>query len=428
MSNAGILKAFVAVVMAACVLIAAASCGGEISVITTQNAAGSVQEQPVSSARPASIYPQSMSTVADPAATAEPADDPEIESVLDDPELIAKPENAPQEDPEYNKKPVEITPDDTISGVPALRPDTGNQTTTTTTTTTTTASTTGGNSTSNTTNTTTTTPTTAPHPANGWFTADGKTYLYYNNTPVTGHQSIDGVRYYFDKKGVLSSYVGIDVSYSQGNIDWNAVKAAGIDFAIIRVGFRGYGKEGNMRIDEYFERNIKGATAAGIDCGVYFYTQAITVQEAIEEAELTLKAIKGFTLTYPIFFDTELCYADASLNPNPVARANNSNISSQLRTDMAIAFCDTIKAAGYYPGIYASASWINDVLQPSRLKGKYDLWVAHWTSGVTSFSPYTIWQYTETGRVDGISNAVDRNLGMFDYATYIRRNGYNHLS
>ena len=95
---------------------------------------------------------------------------------------------------------------------------------------------------------------------------------------------------------------------------------------------------------------------------------------------------------------------------------------------MAIAFCDTIKAAGYYPGIYASASWINDVLQPSRLKGKYDLWVAHWTSGVTSFSPYTIWQYTETGRVDGISNAVDRNLGMFDYATYIRRNGYNHLS
>lgn len=260
-------------------------------------------------------------------------------------------------------------------------------------------------------------PTEPPVYTDGWHIIDGKTYLYQNGKPVTGWQVIQGKKYYFDSKGVLSSKVGIDVSYAQGNIDWKKVKAAGVDYVMIRVGYRGY-TQGGLYLDSDFVKNIEGATAAGLDCGVYFYSQAITVEEAILEADFVLKAIKGYKLTYPIAFDTEYV-------SDPAARTHG--LTDKQRTDFAIAFCERIKNNGYYPTIYASKSWLLDEMEFSRINGKFDIWLAEWSDKATFPYTYQMWQYSETGKVNGISGYVDLDVSLFDYPTFIKKNGYNHL-
>lgn len=264
-------------------------------------------------------------------------------------------------------------------------------------------------------------PATEPMPPiHGWFTdANGDMFLYQNGKPVTGLQTIQGFRYSFDSSGKLISQVGIDVSYHQGTIDWNAVKRAGVQFAFIRVGYRGWGSAGNLRIDPKFVENIRGAQSAGIECGVYFYSQAITRQEAVEEAAFVLEAIKGYKLTYPVVFDTE---QDA----NAGARTNLANLSDADRTNFCIDFCNTIKNAGYYPAIYASKSWMLDEMEPDRLSG-YDFWLAHYTQQTDYPRAYKVWQYSKQGRVSGISTDVDLNIGYFDYPSFMRKNGWNHL-
>ena len=226
-----------------------------------------------------------------------------------------------------------------------------------------------------------------------------------------------GIRYYFDADGVLSSKVGIDVSTFQGTIDWNKVKAAGIDFALIRVGYRGYGTA-KLMMDVYFERNLQGATAAGIDCGVYFFTQAITEAEAREEAQYTLKAIQGYKVSYPVIIDTEYITTN-----DGVPRANG--LSASVRTNVVNAFCDEVRKAGYYPMVYADKNWLTNHLESERLTA--DVWLAQYNSTVTYAGEYKIWQYTSAGRVNGISTAVDMNVGLVDYAAYLRENGWNHL-
>lgn len=254
-------------------------------------------------------------------------------------------------------------------------------------------------------------------PTNGWYIYDGKTYLYQNGKPVTGWQVIQGKKYYFDSKGVLSSKVGIDVSYAQGNIDWKKVKASGVDYVMIRVGYRGY-TQGGLYLDSDFVKNIEGATAAGLDCGVYFYSQAITVEEAILEADFVLKAIKGYKLTYPIAFDTEYV-------SDPAARTHG--LTDKQRTDFAIAFCERIKKNGYYPTIYASKSWFLDEMEFSRINGKFDIWLAHYIEQTNFPYTYQMWQYTDSGKVTGISGSVDLDISLFDYPAFMRKYGYNHL-
>ncbi len=229
---------------------------------------------------------------------------------------------------------------------------------------------------------------------------------------------MSGAKYYFDSKGVLSSQTGIDVSYYQGNINWTSVKNAGIDFVMIRVGYRGWGT-GKIVLDPKFTEYMNGATAAGLDIGVYFYSQAITVQEAIDEANFVLAAIKGYDLTYPVSFDTEYCDEE-------YARTNTSGLTDADRTDFVIAFCDTVKDAGYFPNVYTSNSWYYNDLQPSRITG-YDIWLAEWTSASkpTFSSEYLMWQYTATGSVSGISGNVDRNVSLFDYPSFIKSGGWN---
>lgn len=197
---------------------------------------------------------------------------------------------------------------------------------------------------------------------------------------------------------------GIDVSKYQGDIDWKKVKAAGIDYAIIRLGNRGY-STGKIVIDEKFEKNITNAIKNDIPVGVYFFSQAITEEEAIEEANVVLEAIKPYKISYPVVFDTEQV-------EDPNGRANL--ISKELRTDITIAFCDTVKQAGYHPMIYANTRWFVAELDLSRL-ASYDKWFAQYYK--IPFFPYDfqMWQYTGRGTVDGITGNVDLNVSFVDY-------------
>ncbi|MCC8140507.1 MAG: hypothetical protein LIO67_09485 [Lachnospiraceae bacterium] len=240
----------------------------------------------------------------------------------------------------------------------------------------------------------------------GWQTLNGNVYYYdANHKKVTGTQVIGGVSYTFDSDGILtqsSGSRGIDVSKYQGSIDWTAVKNAGITFAIIRAGYRG-SSTGVLVEDPYFKTNIKGATAAGIKVGVYFFTQAITEAEAVEEASMVLSLVSGYKITYPIFIDTE-----SATN----GRANG--LSKSARTAVVSAFCKTIKNAGYTAGVYASKSWFNNQLNASSLSS-YCIWVAQYNSSCTYSGKYNIWQYSSKGSVSGISGNVDMNISYLGY-------------
>ncbi len=199
-----------------------------------------------------------------------------------------------------------------------------------------------------------------------------------------------------------TTFAGIDVSKFQGNIDWNRVKAAGIDFVIIRAGYRGY-QYGSVVEDPYFETNIKGALAAGIDVGVYFFSQAITEQEAREEAQWTLQKIAPYKITYPVVIDTEY-----------VAGGRANSMGAMQRTNVMNAFCTEVKNAGYTPMIYASKSWLENNLVMGYLN-QYDVWLARYAAAPEYTGPFTIWQYSSTGTVDGITGYVDRNIGYKRY-------------
>ena len=203
---------------------------------------------------------------------------------------------------------------------------------------------------------------------------------------------------------------GIDVSTYQDNIDWSKVSKEGINFAMIRAGFRGWGSAGTLVTDNCYRANMEGALGNNIEVGVYFFTQAITEAEAIEEANYVLNLVKGYKITYPIAIDTENVDASAT------ARANN--LSVEQRTAVVKAFCETIKNAGYEPMIYANMWWLNHNLDMSQLSS-YAVWLAHYT-GATQDDPfalpssysgkYVMWQYTDSGIINGISGYVDMNV------------------
>lgn len=208
---------------------------------------------------------------------------------------------------------------------------------------------------------------------------------------------------------------GIDVSHHQGTIDWKKVKNDNIDFAIIRAGFRGYGASGSLNKDTKFDYNIKNALANNIDVGIYFFSQAVTVEEAIEEANYTLELIRGYNITYPVIIDVE--YA----NEQHTGRADG--VSKEMRTNIVIAFCEKIKEAGYIPMFYTDKWFLANNLDVSRLQN-YEYWLAHYT-GATRDNPllkpsdykgnYSMWQYTAKGQVNGINTNVDLNIGYKKY-------------
>lgn len=227
----------------------------------------------------------------------------------------------------------------------------------------------------------------------------GNTYCYNNGELLKGYYDINGLRYYFNKEtGAKESYTCIDVSRYQQNINWNKVKAAGVDYAIIRVGFRGY-EYGGLSIDPYFEQNIKGAKAAGIKCGVYFYSVAKDEVEAVTEANFVLNAVKGYSLDLPIAVDVEH------------VGDRVSGLSANQRTSNAIAFMETIKQAGKRTMLYTYFNYYNNHLVKSRLTN-YTLWMAYYTdnSNLLSGITYDGWQYASDGTVSGISGRCDMNV------------------
>ncbi len=236
----------------------------------------------------------------------------------------------------------------------------------------------------------------------GWFTSgSNKYYQKADGTLAKGYTDIDGVRYYFDSTGALASKMGIDVSQWQGNINWSEVKKAGVEFAMIRVGYRGSAAAGKLMADPYYKQNIEGALAAGIKVGVYFFSQAITVQEAKEEAQFTYNLIKDYNITYPVAFDSEYYNSDRD------GRADY--LSATQRTLMANTFCIEMQRLGYKPMVYASTSFFQTDLQLSMLT-KWQLWVAQYNTVITHKGSYQCWQYTSTGKVNGINGNVDMNV------------------
>lgn len=209
---------------------------------------------------------------------------------------------------------------------------------------------------------------------------------------------------YEDNKGIVG-LKGIDVSKYQGKIDWQAVKEDGVSYAFIRAGHRGYAEAGQIAQDPYFTANLNGAAKAGVDVGVYFFSQAITAEEAIEEADFVLNAVKGHAIRYPIVFDMEEITAEG---------ARTANLTAAQITDLTIAFCERIKSAGYTPMIYGNVKWMMEHVELSRLT-QYQKWFAQYYN--KPFFPYEfqIWQYTNKGKVNGITGEVDLNLCFVNY-------------
>lgn len=181
------------------------------------------------------------------------------------------------------------------------------------------------------------------------------------------------------------SKLGIDVSHYQGNIEWKKVKETGIEFVMIRLGYRGY-KNGRLVVDSNFYEYVKGAMSEGIEVGVYFFSQAINEQEAIEEAEFVMNNIKEYGIKYPICFDTEKIKNDTS-------RAEN--LSVEERTNITVAFCEKIKNEGYTPMIYANAKWLTTSLDLHKLQ-QYEIWYADYQEKPIYPYNFSMWQYTET--------------------------------
>lgn len=197
-----------------------------------------------------------------------------------------------------------------------------------------------------------------------------------------------------------TSRLGIDVSRHQGKINWEEVKSQGIEFAFIRVGFRGYGKAGNIKIDQRFYENIEEAQKAGIDVGVYFFSQAINEEEALEEAKFVIDSLEGYTLQLPVVYDPESILDDV---------ARTDDVSGEQFTKNTRAFCDSIRENGYEAMIYSNMLWEAFELDLSQLKD-IPVWYADYEEFPQTPYHFEFWQYTNEGRVSGIDGDMDFDI------------------
>ena len=193
---------------------------------------------------------------------------------------------------------------------------------------------------------------------------------------------------------------GIDISSHQGDIDWAKVKAAGNDFVFVRVVYRAYGEKGQLFADEKARDNITAAQKAGLDVGVYVFSQAVDEKEAVEEADLTIKQLRGLKLQLPVVFDPETILDD---------EARTDNVSGMQFTDNTIAFCEHIREAGFEPMIYSNMVWEGEMFELDRLQ-EYPVWYADYEIPAQTPYAFRFWQYSEKGKTDGVQGAVDLNL------------------
>ncbi len=203
---------------------------------------------------------------------------------------------------------------------------------------------------------------------------------------------------------------GIDVSEWNKTINWTKVKQAGIDFAIIRVAYRGWGDAGTLAVDNKAVENLKGAIAAGIPVGVYIFSQATTEKEAIEEANYITDKIRGYNISLPVVMDFEFASAGGLVgrlyNKFGTSNATNKNAA----TKVCMAFCKQVASKGYTPMVYANADMLRNHLNASTISASYPVWLANYTTKTDYTGDYSYWQYSSTGKVSGISGNVDMNV------------------
>ena len=218
---------------------------------------------------------------------------------------------------------------------------------------------------------------------------------------------LDPYMYYTDAANYTFRW-GIDVSYYQGDIDWESVKAAGFEFVFIRVGYRGYGSRGSLVEDRKFRDNLAGAKAAGLDVGVYFFSQALDEAEAAEEAAFVLSLLGGETLELPIVYDFEFrMNSDGSRKPE----ARSSTLTGTQVSLNTIAFCSAVAAAGYEPAFYTNLVSESEVYNMTALS-PYTVWYADYSAAPQTPYAFTFWQYSESGQIPGIEGNVDLNIQL----------------
>lgn len=239
--------------------------------------------------------------------------------------------------------------------------------------------------------------------------ADAGRYYFFPILETLAQNTYDPDSFMADGDGVIHYYVdgerasrkGIDVSRYQDKIDWEKVAEDEVDYAFIRLGIRGY-TEGEILEDETFQRNIKGALKNDIDVGVYFFTQAMSEEEAEEEADFVIESIAPYKVTYPVVIDVE---AVTSTN------ARGNDLTSEERTKYCIVFCEKIKEAGYTPMIYGNLKTFMLLLNIEELE-EYDKWFAYYDEAYYFPYDFKIWQYTNKGKVAGIKGDVDLNISF----------------
>ncbi len=208
----------------------------------------------------------------------------------------------------------------------------------------------------------------------------------------------------YEENGEVLTKKGIDVSRYQGEIDWEAVKGDGVDYAIIRLGIRGY-SEGKLVEDECFKQNMEGAAANEIPVGVYFFTEAVSEEEALEEAQFVIDLLEGYDLEYPVYLDVE----DVKK-----ATCRTNHLTAEERTAYVKVFLEAIEQAGYHPAIYGNLKTFMLMLDLTEVE-EYDKWLAAYTMPVYYPYEYKMLQYSEKGTVAGITGAVDINISFKDY-------------
>ena len=240
----------------------------------------------------------------------------------------------------------------------------------------------------------------------GWFIKDGKTsYSFSDGSIAKGHVMINGLKYYFDNNGYLKSKVGIDISVWNEIVNWNEIKKAGIDFVIIRSS-GSYASNGKLYKDSKFDSHIRGALNAGLQVGIYHYSQAITRDEAILEARYVDSIIRSYKskLTLPVAFDREL-YSESN-----GYYGRTYKIGKEKDAEVSLAFLDEITRLGYKGSFYSYTSYLNNQINMNKISPNYPVWVAQYNYKCDYKGPYTTWQYSSQGKVNGIRGNVDMNI------------------
>lgn len=242
------------------------------------------------------------------------------------------------------------------------------------------------------------------------YVNDNSNYVFADINPALAKTEYNKANYKTDDSGRITynvdnnvvSHMGIDLSRYNSTVDFAKAKADGVEYAMIRCGYRAYGS-GKLVQDTSFEKYISDALKNDVKVGVYFYTQAISKEEAVEEANYVLNMIKPYNVTYPVAIDVEAISNDTF---------RQQDLNKQELTDVVIAFCDTIKNAGYTPMIYCNLKYFMDNVDLTRLED-YDKWFAGYQTSAPYFPyKYSMWQYTSTGEIDGINGNVDINITM----------------